>query len=375
MQLSKVTRQSSPISDGISVVMFNAENRGHHDVKEFLQRCHLLQYLSSFLAEGFDSLRALHEITEEDMIIMKVKRGHRRLIQREIATAKGVPDNRHLTLVLPSPNEDLMQLSTDPVTGGCTTSGANSTSGYESLSASSSPFRTPRSSESRMSLCYSLPDGDHYSSEGSSSNDEGSLDTQSSTSSRRRYRRHPKPDKNAPVKPPSAYIMMSNDVRAQLKNENLTFSELAKILGNSWKTLSPEKRQRYERTAMRAKDEYLAALAHYRKTPEYKQYQEYLRQFKQKQNSRSKKQKERSVSGLRSPYDTTSVDYASYVSSELGHSTFPATTKRFPESSETRQYRRTSEPSSFTDNPTLLSSNPEMCGAIPVSFDSDTATS
>lgn len=87
---------------------------------------------------------------------------------------------------------------------------------------------------------------------------------------KRPYRRHPKPDKNAPVKPPSAYIMFSNDVRVQLKDQNLTFTQLAKIVGDKWKSLGNAEKQKYEKAAAIAKNEYLVALNLYRYTPEYK---------------------------------------------------------------------------------------------------------
>lgn len=102
--------------------------------------------------------------------------------------------------------------------------------------------------------------------------EEQSNNGNSSTTSplKRKYRRHPKPDKHAPIKPPSAYIMFSNDARAQLKAHNMTFVEIAKIVGDQWKNLGINQKQQYERTAMRAKDEYIDALNEYRKTNEYK---------------------------------------------------------------------------------------------------------
>lgn len=88
---------------------------------------------------------------------------------------------------------------------------------------------------------------------------------------KRKYRRHPKPDKNAPIKPPSAYIMFSNDARAEInKNHNMTFVEIAKIVGDKWKHLPNNQKQRYEKIAMKAKDDYLDALNAYRQTDEYK---------------------------------------------------------------------------------------------------------
>lgn len=88
---------------------------------------------------------------------------------------------------------------------------------------------------------------------------------------KRKYRRHPKPDKMAPIKPPSAYIMFSNDARAEInKNHNMTFVEIAKIVGDQWKHLPNNQKQQYEKVAMKAKDEYLDALNAYRQTEDYK---------------------------------------------------------------------------------------------------------
>lgn len=117
-----------------------------------------------------------------------------------------------------------------------------------------------------------------YSSNEDEDEDEDMIEEEQSNNSnssaisplKRKYRRHPKPDKNAPIKPPSAYIMFSNDARAQLKGHNMTFVEIAKIVGDQWKNLGISQKQQYERTAMRAKDEYIDALNEYRKTNEYK---------------------------------------------------------------------------------------------------------
>jgi hypothetical protein len=129
---------------------------------------------------------------------------------------------------------------------------------------------------------------DSRSSSMSSNDDDESIYTNDGSSLKRKYRRHPKPDSKAPVKPPSAYIMFSNDSRAALKDQNLSFAELAKIVGDQWKNLSHFEKQNYERMAMRAKDEFLAALERYKLTPEYKKYQTYLNEFKMKQSSPSR---------------------------------------------------------------------------------------
>ncbi|ORX96273.1 hypothetical protein K493DRAFT_282147, partial [Basidiobolus meristosporus CBS 931.73] len=59
------------------------------EVQEFLKKCGLEQYTEAFFAEGFDQLRSLLEITEPDLVALGVKRGHRRLLQREIVAVKG----------------------------------------------------------------------------------------------------------------------------------------------------------------------------------------------------------------------------------------------------------------------------------------------
>lgn len=100
--------------------------------------------------------------------------------------------------------------------------------------------------------------------------DDADADGNMETPIKRKYRRHPKPDKNAPIKPPSAYIMFSNDARAQLKDHNMSFVEIAKLVGDQWKNLGINLKHQYERTAMRAKDQYIDALNAYRQTNEYK---------------------------------------------------------------------------------------------------------
>ncbi|CAO3661608.1 unnamed protein product [Umbelopsis ramanniana] len=103
--------------------------------------------------------------------------------------------------------------------------------------------------------------------------------------SKRKYRRHAKADKNAPIKPPSAYVMFSNQVRSELKDYNMSFTDLAKIVGDRWKSISPGEKEQYDRTALNAKEEYLEALSKYEQTDDHKDYQRYLVDFKVKQQA------------------------------------------------------------------------------------------
>ncbi|KAI9253606.1 hypothetical protein BY458DRAFT_535796 [Sporodiniella umbellata] len=253
------------------------------------------------------------------MMIMEVKRGHRRLIQREIATAKGIPRNQPLatnmmgpkytfdaTLKMDPPNTNY---GYDTMMTGLTSprsmnSGLGSHTSGNSSSNTSGSNRVVATTESRPSPTtagangkaggYSHGPGVSGSPQGTggespdeapisiSSNDDNDS-IQSDTTPKRKYRRHAKPDRNAPIKPPSAYIMFSNDSRAQWKEKSLTFTELAKRVGEKWKHLSYPEKKTYERKAMLAKDEYLAALETYRQTDAHRQYQAYLQEFKKRQ--------------------------------------------------------------------------------------------
>lgn len=97
---------------------------------------------------------------------------------------------------------------------------------------------------------------------------------------KRKYHRHAKPDTNAPLKPPSAYVMFSNDVRAELKQQNKSFTDLAKIIGDRWKNIAPEEKEMYETNAQKAREEYLRKIEDYQRTDAYKQYQKYISDFK-----------------------------------------------------------------------------------------------
>ncbi|KAK2592706.1 hypothetical protein QQS21_009581, partial [Conoideocrella luteorostrata] len=103
---------------------------------------------------------------------------------------------------------------------------------------------------------------------------------------KRKYRRHPKADENAPKRPPTAYVLFANKIRQDLKDENLTFSEIAKIVGKNWRTLPDEEKKTYEDQANAAKIEYDSKFVEYRKTSNYRHYMRYRRLFSQKQAQR-----------------------------------------------------------------------------------------
>jgi hypothetical protein len=67
-----------------------------------------------------------------------------------------------------------------------------------------------------------------------------------------------------------------------LKGQELSFTEIAKVVGERWQVLPAEEREACERQANSAKERYYAELAEYKKTAQYDAYQRYLEDFKAK---------------------------------------------------------------------------------------------
>lgn len=99
---------------------------------------------------------------------------------------------------------------------------------------------------------------------------------------KRKYRRHPKPDENAPSRAPSAYVIFSNKIREDVRGQNMSFTDIAKLVGDRWQKLAPAEKEPYEAQATKAKETYNAELAEYKKTDLYRDYMQYLAEFKAK---------------------------------------------------------------------------------------------
>lgn len=102
------------------------------------------------------------------------------------------------------------------------------------------------------------------------------------TEQKRKYRRHPKPDENAPEKPPSAYVLFSNRIREEVKADNLSFTEIARLVGERWQNIDPSQKEMFESHASSLKENYNKELTDYKKTDAYKEYMQYLAEFKAK---------------------------------------------------------------------------------------------
>jgi hypothetical protein len=71
-------------------------------------------------------------------------------------------------------------------------------------------------------------------------------------------------------------------MREELKGRNLTFTEIAKLVGEHWQNLSATEKEPYETQVQVAKDKFNNEMAEYKKTSEYKKYNQYLQEFKAK---------------------------------------------------------------------------------------------
>lgn len=72
-------------------------------------------------------------------------------------------------------------------------------------------------------------------------------------------------------------------MRVDLKGRHLSFTEIAKLVGENWQSLPPNEKEPYETQAFNMKEKYNGELAEYKKTENHRKYMEYLNEFKNKQ--------------------------------------------------------------------------------------------
>ncbi|KIW01710.1 uncharacterized protein PV09_06887 [Verruconis gallopava] len=208
------------------------------DLGERLERLGLSEYVERLAMEGFDTWETVLDITESDLNTLGFKLGHRRKLQRAIAETRGQPAERALVL-----DQGKVAVPDDAYHSDESMADAKDSSGHITPAVQTNP---------------------------------------SSAGTKRKYRRHPKADENAPERPPSAYVIFSNQVREELKGQELSFTEIAKLVGERWQVLDPAIREAFEKQAASAKEKYYAQMAEYKKTPQYQEYQRYLADFKAK---------------------------------------------------------------------------------------------
>jgi hypothetical protein len=74
-----------------------------------------------------------------------------------------------------------------------------------------------------------------------------------------------KKDPNRPKKPRSSYLFFSEKYRADNKAslEGVSITEVSKLIGNTWQSLSPEVKQEFEQLALNDKERYRADYENY----------------------------------------------------------------------------------------------------------------
>ena len=70
------------------------------------------------------------------------------------------------------------------------------------------------------------------------------------------------------------------EIREDLKPQSLSFTEIAKRVGESWQLLLPEEKERFESQASIDKERYNTEMAKYKKTSKHQEYAAYLADFK-----------------------------------------------------------------------------------------------
>ncbi|KAH9821824.1 hypothetical protein DFH28DRAFT_883088 [Melampsora americana] len=295
---------SSPLSPSPSSSSSSSHVSIHsqNGVQKFLKNLGLSEYIHTFLDEGFDTMISIEAITEDDLEHMSIKRGHRRVLQRALV-ARGSTSTK-IDQTLPSQPifsvhpTHLGQFQTEPHAPSESLSESGSGTINSNIPAPTNPlieYPTNQFSIQQQSLLRSR-------SVSSDSTQIRTIDQENWRESKpshqshktfvvstpnfqisnpkRKYQRHPKPDLNAPEKPLSAYVMFSNQVREELKGQQISFTEIARLVGDRWKNLCPQIKESIVNRAAEAKNVWSLQMDQYKKTQEYNTYQTYVKEFK-----------------------------------------------------------------------------------------------
>jgi hypothetical protein len=100
---------------------------------------------------------------------------------------------------------------------------------------------------------------------------------------KRKYRRHPQHDENAPKRPSSAYVLFCNHVGQSSIRSLVSFTDIAKLCGEGWAALSAAEREPWESQAAKTKEAYTLSYLIYSKTENHRQYQIYVTEFRARQ--------------------------------------------------------------------------------------------
>lgn len=194
------------------------------------------EYFEALVSRGFDTWDNLTDISEETMAELDVRLGHRRKLQREIASYRGQPRSQSL-------------FSPPAVDGG--------------LQDSEGEPKSPHAGQDE-------------------------LETKTEpTQLKRRYRHRQRKDPHAPRRPSCDYVLFGNFLRQQPDVAQLSFVEISKLVGERWQRLSLEERAMWTSTAAEQKSRYITELAEYRQSKEYQHHQDNMHITKTKQGKRA----------------------------------------------------------------------------------------
>ncbi|KAI7896036.1 uncharacterized protein EV154DRAFT_558727 [Mucor mucedo] len=182
-------------------------------LREFLKQYKLDHYAATLIEEGFDRLLSLFDITETDLISLNVKRGHRRLLQRAIATARGVPISTPILINY----------------------------GYDEPGTSHMP--KPGTVTTTTTTTRFIPD-DH---------------TTRRSSPNTYYNNHhhvqKKRKQHVPSKPITAFDEFLNELKRDLSGTSIP--EITSIAYDRWNSLTSTEKEKYEREALHANSDYV----------------------------------------------------------------------------------------------------------------------
>lgn len=88
---------------------------------------------------------------------------------------------------------------------------------------------------------------------------------------------------------PGIYADTTKEIREELKPENLSFTAIAKKVGERWQDLPAADKEPYESEATAAKEKYHVKMSEYKTTRSFREYQQYLAEFEAKNASNSGK--------------------------------------------------------------------------------------
>ena len=247
------------------------------------------QYLDRLVRAGFESWETMLEITEQDLESLHVELGHRRILQREIANTRRLSRNPAFV----TPQYDI------PFTG-------------------KKPKSLSRSASTKEDVSETVPE-------------------------KRGYRHHPKPDANAPERPYSAYVLFSNKMREDLKDQSLSFTEISRRVGDRWQTMPHGEKEFWKQKPAAPWVKFKSDLAEYQKTENYREYLEYLIEFKAAHATKKKADAQRKLSRNKPSAAIPSVSQPKSGSSSRDSSTFkplqavPVANQMAPPASQTRE--------------------------------------